>query len=177
VLFQKYKTKHPIKVSEQEQHLDIQSASEETSLSNEKRVMIENFIMQYEKNGSGAIQVSVPVGSKNARSAARLVSDIKDIIGNQAQIITANYKSAAHKNSPIRISYRALTASTDECGKWPEDISNVPENTNYHDFGCSYQKNFAAQLSNPADYLSPQPSSNIDAGQRLQVIKNYQSGS
>jgi pilus assembly protein CpaD len=173
-----YKTKHPIKVSEEEQHLDINIANGEKDLSIDKRSTIENFMAEYSANGSGTIQISLPFGSKNASSAARLYEEVVDAIGTgRGQIVKTRYKSSSNMSSPIRISYRALTASTDECGKWPEDISNTPENTNYQDFGCSYQKNFAAQLSNPADYLNPQQSGNIDAGQRLEVIKKYQSGS
>jgi pilus assembly protein CpaD len=173
-----YRTKHPISISEQEQHLDVPVGTGDKGLSLAQRSVIQGFIAQYSSNGSGPIQVALPSGSSNSAAAARVRSDVVLAIRKagvtESQVVTVNYQGAAEAGNPIRISYRAISASTDQCGKWPEDISETSENKNYHDFGCSYQNNLAAQLANPADLLGPRNSGEIDATKRLKVIKDYQ---
>jgi pilus assembly protein CpaD len=173
-----YRTKHPISISEQEQHLDVPVGTSDKSLSLAQRSVIQGFIAQYSSNGSGPIQIALPSGSSNSAAAARVRSDVVVAIRKagvtESQLVTVGYDATAETGNPIRISYRAISASTDQCGKWPEDIAETTENKNYHDFGCSYQNNLAAQLANPADLLGPRNSGEIDATKRLRVIKDYQ---
>ncbi|MGL4490601.1 MAG: CpaD family pilus assembly protein [Rhizobiaceae bacterium] len=173
-----YRTKHPISISEQEQHLDVPVGTSDKSLSLAQRSIIQGFIAQYSSNGSGPIQIALPSGSTNSAAASRVRSDVIDAIRKggvtQSQVVTINYDASAGAANPIRISYRAITASTDQCGKWPDDIAGDNENKNYHDFGCSYQNNLAAQLANPADLLGPRKQGEIDARKRLKVINDYQ---
>ena len=173
-----YRTNHPISISEQEQHLDVPVGTSDKNLSLAQRSVIQGFIAQYASNGSGPIQIALPSGSSNSAAAARVRSDVVNAIRKagvtESQLITVGYSAASGSGNPIRISYRAISASTDECGKWPEDIANTAENKNYHDFGCSYQNNLAAQLANPADLLGPRNVGEIDATKRLKVIKDYQ---
>jgi pilus assembly protein CpaD len=174
-----YRTNHPINISEQEQHLDVPVGTSDKSLSLAQRSIIQGFIAQYSSNGSGPIQIALPSGSSNSAAAARVRSDVIASIRKagvtESQLVTVNYNGAPDTGNPIRISYRAITASTDQCGKWPDDIMADSENKNYHDFGCSYQNNLAAQLANPADLIGPRKTGEIDAAKRLKVIKDYQS--
>jgi pilus assembly protein CpaD len=176
-----YRTKHPISISEQEQHLDVPVGTSDKNLSLAQRSVIQGFIAQYSSNGSGPIQIALPAGSSNSAAAVRVRSDVVSAIRKagvtESQVVTVSYTGAPETGNPIRISYRAITASTDQCGKWPEDISDDGENKNYHDFGCSYQNNLAAQIANPADLLGPRKSGELDAAKRLKVIKDYQSAS
>ncbi len=173
-----YRTTHPISISEQEQHLDVPVGTADKSLSLAQRSIVQGFIAQYSTNGSGPIQIALPSGSTNSAAAARVRSDVVNAIRKagvkESQLVTVSYNGTPETGNPIRISYRAITASTDQCGKWPEDIAETAENKNYHDFGCSYQNNLAAQLANPADLLGPRNSGEIDASKRLKVIKDYQ---
>ncbi len=174
-----YRTNHPISISEQEQHLDVPVGTSDKSLSLAQRSVIQGFIAQYALNGSGPIQIALPSGSTNSNAATRVRSDVVAAIRkagvSESQLVTVSYNSTADAGNPIRISYRAISASTDQCGKWPEDIAETSENKNYQDFGCSYQNNLAAQLANPADLLGPRNTGEIDAAKRLKVVKDYQS--
>ncbi len=174
-----YRTNHPISISEQEQHLDVPVGTSDKSLSLAQRSVIQGFIAQYALNGSGPIQIALPSGSTNSNAATRVRSDVVAAIRkagvSESQLVTVSYNGTADAGNPIRISYRAISASTDQCGKWPEDIAETSENKNYQDFGCSYQNNLAAQLANPADLLGPRNTGEIDAAKRLKVVKDYQS--
>ena len=66
-----------------------------------------------------------------------------------------------------------MRAYTDRCGRWPEDIADTSENKQWENFGCSYQNNLAAQVSNPADLLGPRRQTEIDPENRSKVIDVY----
>ena len=77
-------------------------------------------------------------------------------------------------SAPIRVSYFAVRASTDKCGRWPEDLMQNSENKHYANFGCSYQNNLAAQVANPNDLVGPRRPGEIDAEKRGNAIGDYQ---
>jgi pilus assembly protein CpaD len=176
-----YRTNHPISISEQEQHLDVPVGTSDKHISLAQRSVIQGFIAQYASNGSGPIQIALPSGGSNSGAASRVRPDVVAAIRKggvtESQVVTTNYSASAQDGNPIRISYRAISASTDQCGKWPDDISETSQNKLYHDFGCSYQNNVAAQMANPADLLGPRNAGEIDAAKRLKVIKDYQASS
>ncbi|MEP6563987.1 MAG: CpaD family pilus assembly lipoprotein, partial [Mesorhizobium sp.] len=91
-------------------------------------------------------------------------------------IVVVSYQAGSSETSaPVRVSYIAVRAQTDKCGRWPDDLTETSENKHYADFGCSYQNNLAAQMANPADLLGPRKSSDIDAENRGAVIDKYRS--
>ena len=68
----------------------------------------------------------------------------------------ASYQASPQEASaPVRVSFAAMRAQTDKCGRWPDDLLQTSENKHYANFGCSYQNNLAAQIANPADLLGP----------------------
>jgi pilus assembly protein CpaD len=88
-------------------------------------------------------------------------------------MITSYQAGSPDVSAPIRVSFTAMKAQTDKCGRWPEDIANTEDNKHYANFGCSYQNNLAAQIANPADLLGPRKETTIDAERRGQVIDAY----
>ena len=67
-------------------------------------------------------------------------------------------------SAPVRVSYTAMRAQTDKCGRWPDDLlETMPKTSTTPNFGCSYQNNLAAQIANPADLLGPRKQTPIDA--------------
>ncbi len=93
---------------------------------------------------------------------------------NRNRIVMTSYQSAsAEASAPVRVSFVAVKAQTDKCGRWPDDLLETSENKHYADFGCSYQNNLAAQMANPADLLGPRKSSDIDPANRSKVIDVY----
>lgn len=175
-----YTKRHPIVLSEQEQVLDVPVASGAQRLNYATLSNVQAFAQKFQTSGTGTIVVLMPSGSANS-SAANFV---------QPQIIQAIEQGGQHRNNiaiqsydasqhgaaaPIRLSFLSVTASTGECGLWPEELSNTPMNENYADFGCSSQNNLAAQIANPGDLLGPRKESPIDAENRGKVIADYQS--
>ncbi len=174
-----YRTTHPIALAEQEEHLDVLVGSGDRSISLAQKSVIQGFVSQYMSNGSGPVQVLLPEGGTNSAAAKRVRSDVVEALRKggvpSGQIISASYAPPTSDGAnPIRISYRALAASTEECGKWPEDLTADTENKHYANFGCAYQNNLAAMIANPADLLGPRAVTQVDPAKRGEVIKKYQ---
>ena len=74
------------------------------------------------------------------------------------------------------VAFSAMTASTGPCGRWDDDLLNNAANKHYTNFGCASQNNLAAQVANPADFLTPRRSGPIDPRRRERAIEEYQTG-
>lgn len=174
-----YRTNHPIVLSEREEMLDVPVGNADTKISVAQRSGIQGFLRNYATNGSGLVQVLLPSGSSNSAAAQRVHGQIVSALtgGGVASrnIVTASYDaSGATGTPPVRISYRAMSASTEPCGKWPDDLSRTADNKHYANFGCASQNNLAEMIANPADLIGPQLPSPADSAKRSLAISRYQ---
>ncbi|WP_245408239.1 CpaD family pilus assembly protein [Zhengella mangrovi] len=178
---QDYRTNHPITIAEREAVYDVPVAQDAKALSKAQGDAIRGFMAGYERSNGSEVRIIVPVGSPNAVGASRVAGDIVNLMTRHGvpagRINTYSYEGGSDGYSaPIRISYTRLMASTDKCGRWPDNLSESTENRNYENFGCSYQNNLAAQVANPADLLGPRPEGEIDGTRRADVIGKYETG-
>jgi pilus assembly protein CpaD len=174
-----YRTNHPIVISEQEETLDVPVAVADTHISVAQSSSIGGFVSQYSANGSGFVQILLPAGSANAAAAHRVHPHVVQALRKAGvparNIVSATYDAQAiEATAPIRISYRAMSAATDPCGKWPGDLSETTENRNYENFACASQNNLAAMIANPADLIGPRLPGAIDPVKRGLAISRYQ---
>lgn len=173
-----YRTAHPIVIAEKEQTLDIPVAAGADKLSNASISNVKAFASGFASSGSGTMIVLMPAGSPNASAAqyvqGQIVEALNDETSERVNVIVQTYDASQHGAAPIRLSYRAIKASTNKCGQWTDDLTHTAENKNYADFGCSTQSNLAAQVANPGDFLGPRAESPIDAANRSKVIEAYQ---
>ena len=177
-----YKTKHPIVIDEKEMTLDVPVTGSSHGLTYPTQSSIEAFANRYKAGANGHLSVMIPAGSSNEASARRMLPQVITVL-NQLGIPRSKIRSATYYSenfasaSPIRLAFTALAASVEECGKWPEDLAAVNgQNQNYHNFGCAYQNNLAAQVANPADLLGPRAMTPIDAERRNAAIEDYREG-
>ena len=174
-----YKTKHPIVIDEGEKTLDIPVASQSSGLPRAVASSIEGYGGEFLQAANGTITIMVPSGSSNesgARAILPSVTNALTVSGVPAhRMNVTSYYAAEHgATAPIRLSYIAVTAKVEQCGKWPEDLAAQNNNNqNYHNFGCASQNNLAAIIANPADLLAPRGTTPIDAARRNQVIESY----
>ena len=177
-----YKTKHPILIDEQEKVLDIPVPSSSYALTLPAASAIDGFTSGYTRGANGLITIMLPAGSPNESAARRLMPAIIEALTGagvaRRQIRSTTYFAGEHGSSaPVRLSYSAVTANVEGCGKWPEDLAAQGiENRNYHNFGCASQNNLAAQISNPADLISPRGMTSIDPERRVNAIQDYRDG-
>jgi len=177
-----YRTNHPIIVAEQERTVDLPVATGDRKLTISMRETVRGAAQAYTSSASGAIRIMVPVGSANAGAASVLSTQVADVLRSEGvpgdRILSSPYHVAsADDAAPIRIAFMAVTASTGECGRWPEDIlANDTENRHWANFGCASQNNLAAQIANPGDLVAPRGMTPIDAERRSTVIESYRVG-
>lgn len=173
-----YRTNHPIMIAEKNQKIDIPVGAGDRGMTGYQRDTLLGFLDGYDKSAAPALTIAIPLGSANEAAALMAGRDFARVAAasgvNRKRIVMTSYQSAsAEASAPVRVSFVAVRAQTDKCGRWPEDLVQTSENRHYADFGCSYQNNLAAQMANPSDLLGPRKMTDIDAENRGKVIDVY----
>ena len=176
-----YRTNHPIVIAEKEQILDLPVAATDRGATAPQRASLEGFLAGYDRTAAPVLTIAAPSGSANDLAAADAASDFARLARKNgvpaSRIMLASYQAGPEEiSAPVRVSFLAMRAQTDKCGRWPKDILESSENKHYANFGCSYQNNIAAQIANPADLLGPRKQTPIDPANRGVVIGDYQDG-
>jgi pilus assembly protein CpaD len=174
-----YRTNHPIVIAEKEQVIDLPVAAGDRGMTRSHRVALDGFLDGYDRSAAPVLTITAPAGSANEVAASDAASDIRHFLRSrgisESRIMMTSYQApSVDVSAPVRVSFVAMRAQTNKCGRWPEDILDDSENKHYADFGCSYQNNLAAQVADPADLLGPRKQSPIDAQNRIRAIEVYQ---
>jgi pilus assembly protein CpaD len=173
-----YRTNHPIMIAEKNQKVDIPVGAGDRGMTGYQRDTLLGFLDGYDRSAAPALTIAIPLGSANEAAALVAGRDFARVAAasgiNRKRIVMTSYQSAsAEASAPVRVSFVAVRAQTDKCGRWPEDLLQTSDNKHYADFGCSYQNNLAAQMANPSDLLGPRKMTDIDAENRGKVIDVY----
>lgn len=173
-----YRTNHPIMIAEKNQKVDIPVGAGDRGMTGYQRDTLLGFLDGYDRSAAPALTIAIPLGSANEAAALVAGRDFARVAAasgiSRKRIVMTSYQSAsAEASAPVRVSFVAVRAQTDKCGRWPEDLLQTSDNRHYADFGCSYQNNLAAQMANPSDLLGPRKMTDIDAENRGKVIDVY----
>lgn len=173
-----YRTNHPIMIGEKERTLDLAVGASDRGATKTQKVAIDGFLANYDKSAAPVLSILTPAGSSNEFAAKEAARDFAQVayrsgVPDSRVVISSYQAGSADVAAPVRLSYVAVMAHTNKCGRWPEDLANISENKHYANFGCSYQNNLAAQIANPNDLLGPRRPSEIDAENRGVVIDDY----
>lgn len=173
-----YRTNHPIVIAEKEEVLDLPVSASDRGMTKQQRETLEGFLSGYDRSAAPVLKIMTPAGAANEVAASYAADDFARVakragIPASRLMITSYHAGSPEVSAPIRVSFTAMKAQTEKCGRWPEDILNNEDNKHYANFGCSYQNNLAAQIANPADLLGPRKETTIDAERRGQVIDGY----
>jgi pilus assembly protein CpaD len=174
-----YRTNHPIVIAEKEEVLDLAVAAGDRGATVPQRDSLHGFLANYDRSAAPVLRIMAPYGAANDLAASDAAHDFAHIarksgIPADRIMITSYQAGSVEVSAPVRVSYKAMRAQTDRCGRWPEDILQTSENRHFANFGCSYQNNVAAQIANPNDLLGPRKPTPIDADNRSAVIEDYQ---
>ncbi len=173
-----YRTNHPIIISEKQQVTDIPVGAEDRGMTRRQREQLEGFLDAYDRSAAPVVQIMLPVGSANQAAAQRASAGLAGVAQAagvpRGHIAIVSYQTGApDAQPPIRVTYSKVVASTNQCGRWPNDLLENSENKHYENFGCSYQQNLAAQIANPNDLIGPRKEGDVDAENRGNVITTY----
>ncbi len=139
---------------------------------------VRGFARDYMQNGQGPLVAYLPTGGHAGATGQGLESIRRALAGGGAsgRLQIAHYP-AEGSAAPIKLVFSKLKAdTTTNCGYQDEDIvpsrlSTASTNSQNYNFGCSYQKNFAAQIADPRDLLRPRQEGPIDVDKRLAGIE------
>ncbi|MEO0498227.1 MAG: CpaD family pilus assembly protein, partial [Pseudomonadota bacterium] len=162
-----YRKTHPILVGESERKLHIMISSDDSDLAFSDRRRVEAFGEAFLASGAHVLTVHKPLGAHNQHGVERVLpkvlKELKKVGVSGHHVKVANYNLRHEQEAgAVHLSYRTLTATVHQCGTWEEDITDTFENRNYQNFGCASQANFATQLADPKDLVTPRASSPVD---------------
>jgi pilus assembly protein CpaD len=182
-----YRLRHPIAVEEANHSIVIFVGSGRGGLSASERADVMGLGRTWVSEGTGAITVDVPVDTPNARAAAYAFREIRSLLTASGVPANGIKLNRFHPDDPrtfatIKLSYPKITAVAGPCGVWPADLGSSVENPgyfenrSYYNFGCSYQRNIAAMVANPADLEQPRPESPAYTARRSEAFEKYRKG-
>jgi pilus assembly protein CpaD len=82
----------------------------------------------------------------------------------------------------IRLNYPRMTAVVGPCGLWPEDLGpsihdkSYLDNKSWYNLGCAQQRNMAAMVDNPADFVQPRSETPAYPVRRTEGFEKYRKG-
>ncbi len=178
-----YRHRHPIVLSHANETLEVYSGGL-GGLDRRQKEDIRAFARDYMSNGQGPLIAYLPTGGSSAATSAGLNGIRQTLAGGGAsgRLQIAHYHASGSNVAPIKLAFAKLKASTPApCGYEHEDI--VPSrfsanivNRQANNFGCTYQRNLAAQIADPRDLLQPRQEGAIDVDKRLAGIERIREG-
>lgn len=167
--------RHPILVSQKPSNLSLKVARGSSGMSPHQKAQVIEFAARYRAGDSGnsKLVIAAPSGSPNEVAAMQAVAEIRHLMREagfgDGSITVEAYHEDRDPQPPIRISYLRFIAEGPDCGKWTTNLADETKNLPYPNFGCATQRNFAAQVANPADLLGPR-SMTPAPGERRDVV-------
>jgi pilus assembly protein CpaD len=175
-----HRERHPIHLVTSSQTLDVFAVASRGGLDHRQDADVRGFARDYMTHGQGPLVAYLPTGS-NGPGVTNALNGIRRALaggGAAGRLQIAHYNPGPGASAaPIRLSFARLKAEVpSKCGMDNDDF--VPsrtlanwENRTHYNFGCSYQRNLAAQIDDPRDLAGPRQEGPVDSTKRLNSIE------
>lgn len=174
-----YRQRHQIGLTRANETLEIFTGRNGGRLDLRQAEDVRGFARDYMQHGEGPLVAYLPTGGNGSEINASLANIRSALAGGGAagRLHIAHYHPEQGGVMPIRLAYARLKAGTaSHCSYSDSDI--VPTrfkdnntNSSAFNFGCSYQKNLAAQVADPRDLVRPRQEGPIDVERRTAGIE------
>src|ERR1700719_1466457 len=182
-----YRQRHPIAIAEADQSIVIFVGQGRGGLSASQSADVAELAQAWLHEGTGAIVADGPGGTPNARAAAASFRGIKALLASAGVPPRGVTVPHYHPDDPrqlatIRLNYPKISAVAGPCGLWPEDlgpsikVKGYFANKSYYNFGCAYQRNMAAMIDTPSDFVQPRPETPPYTARRNEAFEKYRKG-
>ncbi len=182
-----YRLRHPIAIEEANRSIVIFVGQARGGLSASQRADVMGLAQIWLQEGTGAITADVPVDTPNARAAADAMREIHATLASAGVPSRGILVHRYHPQDPrllatIRLNYPKIAATVGPCGLWPEDLGPSIKNkgyfanSQYYNYGCSYQRNMAAMIDNPSDLVQPRAETPVYTTRRTTAFEKYRKG-
>ena len=181
-----YRLRHPIAVREGAQTLNVFIGDSRGSLNPAQRAEVAAMVSNWRREATGGIVIEAPLGTANARAGHGAVHEIRAILIASGVPPHAIEVRPYRPTDPIRlgtvrVKFPKMVAETGPCGLWPNDVGPTYDpvytsNKPYWNFGCSTQRNLAAQVEDPTDLVQPRTETPVYAARRAVVFDKFRKG-
>jgi pilus assembly protein CpaD len=158
---------------------ELRLALHPNGLSAQQQAAVADLIGRWRSQGSAYITVQAPsqadpqlAGATVEATRATLVR--YGVAPDRVQVVS--YTNAKGVQPSVIVGFAGYEAVGPQCGQVFENWSAKHDNTPPANYGCATTANFAAQLANPGDLISPRAMSPADATRRANVIDKYRRG-
>jgi pilus assembly protein CpaD len=173
-----YRQRHPIVLTHANETLDV-FVGNVGGLDHRQKEDIRGFARDYMSSGQGPLIAYLPTDSQSAGTNAGLNGIRQTLAGGGAsgRLQIAHYQAGSGKAAPIKLAFAKLKAETPSPRGYEHDeivpsrFSANASNSQANNFGCTYQRNLAAQISDPRDLVRPRQEGPIDVDKRLAGIE------
>lgn len=163
---------HPIAVEPHYSAIKVSFSAPQAGLMPDDAARLDAFVADYLVRGAGSISVSAPAGQGSTATLDYFGERLFQMGVPRARILVGTHDGDQH----VEIGYIAYGARADECGDWSENLGDTASNRSAANFGCAVQKNMAAQLADPRDYIELRGTDPVDATRRATVLDSYEKG-
>ena len=182
-----YRLRHPIAIQEANRSVIVFVGQARGGLSASQRSDVMGMAQTWLREGTGAINIDMPVDTPNARAAADSLREIQATFAAAGVPPRAVTVRQYHPENPrhmaaIRLTYPKISAVAGPCGLWPEDLGpsinnkGYFENKPYYNFGCANQRNLASMVDNPSDLVQPREETPAYTARRTVAFEKYRKG-
>jgi pilus assembly protein CpaD len=181
-----YHERHPITLREGSHTVELFIGRRRGGLTAAQRGDVDAFAQEWHRDSAGGIEIRVPAGTSNERSARESVPEVEAIlvaagVPRQGIVVQSVRPSNPDQLLPITLAYPRIAATAGPCGKWPNDLGpgagiDYMTNAPYYNLGCSMQHNMAVMVENPADLVQPRGEGGTYTARRTVVLDKYRKG-
>jgi pilus assembly protein CpaD len=174
-----YRQRHQIGLTRANETLEVFTGRNGGKLDHRQAEDVRGFARDYMQHGEGPLVAYLPTGNGGANINAGLAAIRSALAGGGAsgRLHIAHYHAEQAQVAPIKLTYARLKAGTaTHCSYADTDAIPVTyrdsnANSPPYNFGCSYQKNLAAQVADPRDFVRPRQEGPIDVDRRTAGIE------
>jgi pilus assembly protein CpaD len=174
-----YRQRHAIGLTRANETLEVFTGRNGGRLDNRQAEDVRGFARDYMQHGEGPLVAYLPAGGGDGNVNAGLAAIRAALAGGGAsgRLHIAHYQAEQAQVAPIKLTYARLKAGTaTHCSYADTDAVPVTykasnANSPPYNFGCSYQKNLAAQVADPRDLVRPRQEGPIDVDRRTAGIE------
>jgi pilus assembly protein CpaD len=178
--------RHPIAIREGVHTVELFIGTKRGELTVNQRGDVIAFARTWRRDAAGGVLIDLPSGTSNEVAAAGALQEVRSILTGMGvppqDVAVRPYRPDDPRTlATLRLNYPRMVASAGPCGMWPHDIGPTldrehGENGEYWNFGCSLQRNLAAQVDNPADLVQPRPETPPYTARRITAYEKYKKG-
>lgn len=180
-----YRQRHPIRLAEGEQTVEIFIGRNRGGLTPSQRADVLAFAQAWRHEATGGIIIDIPHGGPTDRAVDDAMREVHSILAASGvpgqAVYLRGYRPSGSSLASIKINYSKIVATAGPCGMWPHDIGpsndrTYNENRPYWNLGCASQRNLAAMVDNPADLVQPRGETPVYAARRSVMMDKYRKG-